>query len=75
MAGLIVGDGPLDAIVFTWLLGIALMPEGLIVTLLVSLTLIADRIAKKWVLVKSIESVEVLGSTSCICIDKTGTLT
>lgn len=51
------------------------VPEGLIVEITIGLTLTAKRLYEKKVLVKFLDAVETLGATSCICSDKTGTLT
>ena len=54
---------------------VANVPEGLIPTVTVILAKAAERMAGKLVMVKNFESIETLGSTSCICLDMTGTLT
>jgi sodium/potassium-transporting ATPase subunit alpha len=54
---------------------VANVPEGLLGCITISLAITAKKLAEKKVLVKNLEAVETLGSTSCICSDKTGTLT
>ena len=54
---------------------VANVPEGLSLTIAVSLTLAAKRMKNKNILVKQLSSVETLGSCSVICSDKTGTIT
>lgn len=54
---------------------VANVPEGLLPTVTLALTQASQRMAKSKAVVKSLESVETLGSCSVICTDKTGTLT
>ena len=54
---------------------VANVPEGLLPTFTLSLAMGSLRMAKRNVLVKSLNAVESLGAVHVICTDKTGTLT
>mmetsp|Transcript_30276 Transcript_30276/g.66582 ORF Transcript_30276/g.66582 Transcript_30276/m.66582 type:complete len:181 (-) Transcript_30276:2366-2908(-) len=69
------GKGAMSSLVFAIGIIVANVPEGLLPTVTLSLTMASKRMSKKNALIKNLESVETLGSTTVICTDKTGTLT
>ena len=56
-------------------LAVSAMPEGLSLALTMALSIAASKMAQKNVVIRKLNSVEALGSTTVIASDKTGTLT
>ena len=73
--GFVLGYDAVTTVILTIGIIVANVPEGLLATVTAALTITAKRLSERKVLVKNLEAVETLGSTSCICSDKTGTLT
>jgi P-type Ca2+ transporter type 2C len=64
-----------DRFVFAIGVMVALVPEGLLPTVTLSLALATQRMAARQALVRRLSAVETLGEATVVCTDKTGTLT
>ena len=73
--GLIMGYNIITNFIFALGIVVANCPEGLLSTVTVSLAITAQKMLKNNIMVKNLQSVETLGAVTCICSDKTGTLT
>ncbi len=70
----LLGNG-LEGLLAGITLAMAILPEELPVVLTLFLGLGAWRLSREKVLAKSIPAIELLGATTVLCVDKTGTLT
>jgi sodium/potassium-transporting ATPase subunit alpha len=73
--GFLSGQGLLAAAIFALSLIVANVPEGMLPTITLSLSLASQNMARRNSLIKNLESVQTLGSATVICTDKTGTIT
>ncbi|RME30710.1 HAD family hydrolase [Candidatus Woesearchaeota archaeon] len=75
LVSIVLGKSMIGSLIFAIGIIVANVPEGLLPTVTLALTIASKHMAKKHALIKNLESVETLGSTTVICTDKTGTIT
>lgn len=75
IAKLLVNLNMVGSLLFAVGVMVSLVPEGFQLTVSLSLALTALAMSKRNVVVKRLSSVETLGSTTVMCVDKTGTIT
>ena len=75
LVGVQQGFSVLNSLIYALGIAVASVPQALPAQVTVALSAASKRLAERGVVVKSLPSVETLGSTSVICTDKTGTLT
>jgi sodium/potassium-transporting ATPase subunit alpha len=75
MVGYVIGRTFWENFLFAIGIILANVPEGLLPTVTLSLAMGSQRMARRNALIKTLTSVETLGSVTVICTDKTGTLT